>query len=75
MVKAVVLVGVEPGETDKVFNDIKKNREVKEALEVYGEYDMMFVIEVMSVSEIQSFVKSLRRMKGILRTVTLIEVV
>ena len=72
--KAVVLVDIEPKHTEDVFDQIKKVKGVVEALQVYGEYDAVFIIEENHATEIQEFVKTIRKITGILRTVTLIEV-
>jgi uncharacterized protein with GYD domain len=74
MVKALILVSIEPNETAQVFDDIKGMAHITEALQTYGEYDAAFVIETEHVGGIQDFVKAVRKIKGITRTITLIEV-
>ena len=72
--KAVVLVDIEPKHTEEVFDRIKKLKGVVKALQVYGEYDAVFIIEENHATEIQEFIKTIRKITGILRTVTLIEI-
>jgi DNA-binding Lrp family transcriptional regulator len=66
---------MEPKRTDEVFGKIKIMKGITEAFMVYGEYDAAFVIQMESVSGIQDFIKSIRKLAGITRTVTLIEIV
>ncbi len=73
MARALVLVNAEPNSTEKVFKEIKEKKEVKEAMQVYGEYDTAFVISAENTLGIQNFVKEIRKIKGLVRTVTLIE--
>ncbi len=73
MVRAVVLVDTEPRRTEKIFDSIKGLKEVTAAMQVYGEYDMVFIVQSINTVGIQNFVKSLRQKHGVLRTVTLIE--
>ena len=75
MVKAIVLVNIVPEKTDKTFASVKKFSEVKEAFQVYGEYDAVFVINTKTTHDVQEFVRKMRRMPGIMRTVTVIEMI
>ena len=68
----MVLLNIEPSSTEKAFEEVSKMSEVKEALQVYGEYDAGFVIDVPTVEHIQKFIKTIRKIKGVTRTVTLI---
>lgn len=75
MVKAIVLVNIEPEKTEETFMDIKKFKEVTEAFQVYGEYDAVFVIKTESTHNIQEFIREIRKIPGIMRTVTVIEMI
>ncbi|MGC8533343.1 MAG: Lrp/AsnC family transcriptional regulator [Candidatus Parvarchaeum sp.] len=75
MVKAIVLVNMAPEKTEKTFENVKKLPEVKEAFQVYGEYDAVFVINTKTTHDIQEFVRKIRKMNGIMRTVTVIEMI
>lgn len=75
MVKAVVLVNIAPEKTEKTFNSVKKLLEVTESFQVYGEYDAVFVINTKTTHDIQEFVRKIRKMAGIMRTVTVIEMI
>ncbi len=73
MVKALVLVGIDPNKSEETFKKIKSMNSVKDAMQVYGEYDAAFVIETEHTVGVQDFVKAVRRLQGITRTVTLLE--
>ncbi len=75
MVKAVVLVNIEPNYSEEVFKKINSMAHVKESLMVYGEYDAVFMIEPEHTTGVQDFVKEVRKLKGITRTVTMIELI
>ena len=75
MVRAIVSVVIEPNKTEEAFEKIKSLPGVKEAFRVYGEYDAVFVIQGESTKTIQDFVKSARKFPGVLKTVTVIEIV
>ncbi len=75
MVKAIVLVDINPNITEKTFKKIKGMKEVIEAFQVYGEYDAVFVIKTEHTTGIQKFVKEIRKLSGITRTVTVIEMI
>ncbi|MEM0143860.1 MAG: Lrp/AsnC ligand binding domain-containing protein [Candidatus Parvarchaeum sp.] len=75
MVKAIILVNIAPEKTDKTFDSVKKLSEIREAFQVYGEYDAVFVINTKTTHDIQEFVRKIRKMPGIMRTVTVIEMI
>jgi len=75
MVKAIVLVNMAPEKTERTFGGIKRLPEVKEAFQVYGEYDAVFVINTKTTHDIQEFVRKIRKISGIMRTVTVIEMI
>ncbi len=73
MKRALVLIKVSPKSTSSVFNKISKMPEVKESMQIYGEYDAMFLINVKDVEEIQKFIQNIRKINGVLSTNTMIE--
>lgn len=69
------MVNMVPEKTERTFFNVKKLPEVTEAFQVYGEYDAVFVINTKSTHDIQEFVRKIRKMQGITRTVTVIEMI
>ena len=61
MVKALILVSIEPIHTEEVFKKIKGMKGVIDAFMVYGEYDAAFIIETEHTVGIQNFVKDIRK--------------
>ena len=74
MVTAYIMVEVESGTENDVAAAIKKKKGVKDVGIVYGEYDIVLKVEVGTMEDLQNFVLSLRKEKGIRRTTTMIAV-
>ena len=55
-----------------VLDELKKLNGVTEARVVYGEYDIIVRMEVDSIKMLEKLVMNIRRIKGVLRSVTLI---
>ncbi|MDH5770557.1 MAG: Lrp/AsnC ligand binding domain-containing protein [Candidatus Bathyarchaeota archaeon] len=71
-VVAYLLVITEVGKEHEVVKELSKIEGVSEAREVYGEFDIVCIVEGKELGSINKFVTKIRRTKGILRTVTLI---
>ncbi len=69
---AYVIMIVEVGKEYEVLEEVKKFSEVTEARVVYGEFDLVVRLEVNSIKDLERVVMGLRRIKGVLRTATLI---
>jgi DNA-binding Lrp family transcriptional regulator len=74
MVTAYIMVEVESGTENDVAASVKKKSGVKDVGIVYGEYDIVLKVEVGTMEDLQNFVLSLRKEKGIRRTTTMIAV-
>lgn len=73
MVKAYILVIVQPGTEATITSKIAKMEEVRSVDEVYGEYDIIITVEVPDMKSLENFVtKKLRKHKGIEKTTTMI---
>ncbi|EFD93208.1 MAG: regulatory protein AsnC/Lrp family [Candidatus Parvarchaeum acidophilus ARMAN-5] len=75
MVKAVILVNISPEKTKNTFEKVNKFPEVTESFLVYGEYDSVFVVNTKNTHGIQDLVMKIRKIPGVLRTVTVIEMI
>jgi len=69
---AYVILVVEVGKEYNVLDELKKLNGVTEARVVYGEYDIIVRMEVDSIKMLEKLVMNIRRIKGVLRSVTLI---
>ncbi|EWG06928.1 MAG: AsnC family transcriptional regulator [Candidatus Aramenus sulfurataquae] len=71
-VKGYVLIITSIGKETDISNELKKIQGVREATPVYGEYDVVVVIEAQSLEELNKTISQIRRNPNIIRTVTLI---
>ncbi|MCD6458488.1 MAG: AsnC family transcriptional regulator [Thermofilum sp. ex4484_82] len=71
-VVAYVILVVSVGQEYRILEEIKKLKEVKDAHIVYGEYDIIAQVEVDSIKKLENVIRSIRNIKGVLRSITLI---
>lgn len=69
---AYVILVVEVGKEYDVVEELRKAKGITEARVVYGEYDVVVRIEVGSIKELEKVVMKIRRIRGVLRSATLI---
>ncbi|MGP3667849.1 MAG: Lrp/AsnC ligand binding domain-containing protein [Candidatus Bathyarchaeota archaeon] len=67
-----VLIVCEIGKESEIRSALEKIRGVTEARTVYGEYDVVVRLETQSLRELDEIVTSIRKVPGIVRTITLI---
>ena len=71
--KAFVLINADTGLEKLVHNELKALPGIKEVYELYGEYDMMAVVEEETEKDVAEVISwSLRRLKGIRSTNTMV---
>ncbi len=73
-VKAYILAIVELGAEHDIAKEIRKidkDAEIETDL-VFGEYDMVITVKTDSIRKLDRIVTEIRKMKGVLKTVTLI---
>ncbi len=71
-VVAYILLNVALGREAALKEEISKLNYITEAKIVYGEYDIVVRIEAPSLAILDKLVSTIRRMNGVLKTVTLI---
>ena len=75
MESAYVLINVESGAEDEVFNQLKAMNEVKEAYITYGVYDHVIKVEAEKMNELKSIITNkIRTLKKVRSTLSLITV-
>jgi len=75
MITAYVLLRVKPGMDKDVFVNVKKLPQVKEAVVVYGEYDLLVRTELPSLEDLDSFIfDTMRMISGVESSTTLIKI-
>mgnify|MGYP000663301876 CR=1 FL=1 len=67
-----VLIVCEIGRESEIRDALEKIRGVTEAKTVYGEYDVVARLETQSLRELDEIVTNIRKIPGIVRTITLI---
>ena len=72
MVIIYVLVVTEVGKENEIAKELSKIKGVTEAKTVYGEFDVVARIEAENLREIDEIITTVRKVSGIIRTVTLI---
>jgi DNA-binding Lrp family transcriptional regulator len=73
MTKAFVLINADTGVEGLLHEEIKALNGVKEVYQLYGEYDMMAVVEEQDEKEVQRIVSwELRKIRGIRSTNTMV---
>ncbi len=74
MVEAYVLIKVESGKEYDVARKVEGIEGVKEVLITYGMYDMIVKVEAGTINKLKEIVLSIRKIDGVVETVTLIGV-
>ncbi len=72
MLKAYLLIVCEVGLEKDVEEAIRKIENVTSVDVVYGEYDVIATVEVNDIKQLDNVVTQIRRIKGVLRTMTLL---
>ncbi|RLI30355.1 Lrp/AsnC family transcriptional regulator [Candidatus Bathyarchaeota archaeon] len=72
MVIIYVLVVTEVGKENEIAKELSKIKGVTEAKTVYGEFDVVARIEAENLKEVDEIITTVRKVSGIIRTVTLI---
>lgn len=72
MLKAYLLIVCEVGLERNTEEEIKRVGNVTNVDGVYGEYDIIVTVEVNDIKQLDQVVTDVRRIKGVLRTMTLL---
>lgn len=72
MLKAYLLIVCEVGLEREIEEAIKKVSSVTNVDGVYGEYDIIVTAQVNDIKQLDKVVTEIRRIKGVLRTMTLL---
>lgn len=71
MIKAFVLIVVDPARTVDVYNQLRSVDGISEVYQVMGPYDIVAVVEVASLTEVPSVIsRHIRAVQGIESTTT-----
>lgn len=71
MAEAVVMVNVDIGKEDEVFNKLLELPEVKEVYMVYGVHDLVVVLETSDMDAMRTLItQKIRKIDGVKSTIT-----
>ena len=72
MVIGVTMIKVVPGEEKAVYNELKNVEGIRDVFHVFGEYDFIAIIDVGSLSVINTTVDTIRENEMVTSTQTII---
>ncbi|MDI6639191.1 MAG: Lrp/AsnC ligand binding domain-containing protein [Methanocellales archaeon] len=72
MVVGVTMVNVVPGEEKSVYNELTGIDGIRDIFHVFGEYDFVVIMEVEGLSTLNKLVDSIREIKGVTSTQTIV---
>ena len=75
MAEAIVMVNVDIGKEDEVFNKLLELPEVKEIYVVYGVHDLIVILETENMDAMRTLItQKIRKIPGVKSTITSIVV-
>ncbi len=75
MAEAIVMVNVDIGKEDEVFNKLLELPEVKEIYMVYGVHDLIVILETENMDAMRTLItQKIRKIPGVKSTITSIVV-
>lgn len=69
---AFILLITDSADTEDIYKKLKKMEQVKEVFMIYGDYDIIFKVEVKNLAELSSFTMDIRKNFSIKSSSTLI---
>ncbi len=71
MAEAIVMVNVDIGKEDEVFNKLLELPEVKEIYMVYGVHDLIVILEAENMDAMRTLItQKIRKIPGVKSTIT-----
>lgn len=71
MAEAIVMVNVDIGKEDEVFNKLVELPEVKEIYMVYGVHDLIVILETENMDAMRTLItQKIRKIPGVKSTIT-----
>lgn len=71
MAEAIVMVNVDIGKEDEVFNKLLELPEVKEIYMVYGVHDLVVILETENMDAMRTLItQKIRKIPGVKSTIT-----
>ena len=70
MINAYILINMEPGDSDKAINEMRKIENVAKISVVAGEYDIVVRVQVKSLDQLLKVTNKIQMINGIIKTTT-----
>ena len=70
MINAYILINMEPGDSDKAINEMRKIENVVKISVVAGEYDIVVRVQVKQLENLLKVTNKIQMIKGVVKTTT-----
>lgn len=70
MITAYILINMQPGNSNKAINEMRRIENVRKISVVTGEYDIVIRVEVKSLDKLLEVTDKIQMIKGINKTTT-----
>ena len=70
MINAYILINLEPGDSDKIINEMRKIDNVAKISVVAGEFDVVVRVQVKTLDKLLKVTNKLQMIKGVKKTTT-----
>jgi len=70
MINAYILINMEPGNSDRALNEIKKIKNVSKISIVAGDYDIIVRVQVKTLEDLLKVTNKIHMIKGVAKTTT-----
>ncbi len=70
MINAYILINMEPGNSDRALNKIKKIKNVSKISIVAGDYDIIVRVQVKTLEDLLKVTNKIHMIKGVAKTTT-----
>ncbi|RKX95453.1 MAG: Lrp/AsnC family transcriptional regulator [Spirochaetes bacterium] len=70
MINAYILINMEPGNSNRALNEIKKIKNISKISIVAGDYDIIVRVQVKTLEDLLKVTNKIHMIKGVLKTTT-----
>ena len=70
MINAYILINMQPGNSDKAINEMRKIEDVEKISVVAGEYDIVVRVRIKSLDKLLKITDKIQQIKGVKKTTT-----
>jgi len=70
MINAYILINMEPGNSNRALNEIKKIKNISKISIVAGDYDIIVRVQVKTLEDLLKVTNKIHMIKGVAKTTT-----